>query len=67
MKTIRKGIDSRQDYSEELLYAGFNQSRDWKEKDSIGGIFSDSELGGKDLSQSNPWQGSQENAKSEQP
>ena len=64
----RKLIGARQDYSEELLYPDAHLRQDWKEKpDDLGGIFSASEIGGQDKSLSNPWQGTQEEAKSEQP
>jgi hypothetical protein len=68
MERKRRLSHSRQDYSEEQLYAGFEDEghsklaipHDWEDKNDQGGIFSYSEVGGDRQDQQNPWQGPQE-------
>ncbi len=63
----RKLIRSRNDYPEEKLYPNVQQRKDWDKRDYQGGVYSDSEVGGLEQSQQNPWQGSQDLAQSQEP
>jgi hypothetical protein len=66
MTIKRKFRNASRYYTEEFLYPG-KDTKKWKERVSLGGIYSDSEIGGEKLTQQNPWQGSQDQAKSEWP
>lgn len=57
----------RQDYPEEFLYPDENQRKAWDKPDDLGGIYSESLIGGPDKSRLNRWQGPQDLVKSEQP
>jgi hypothetical protein len=63
----RELSDLRKDYSEERLYPDQKLRDEWKKKAPVGSIYTDSELGGDSLSLQNPWQGSQDKAKGEEP
>lgn len=66
MSSKRKSNRPRRDYTEEFLIP--DQDRDDEEKREYqGGIYSDSAVGGASQDQQNPWQGSQDQAKSEWP
>jgi hypothetical protein len=63
----RKMSRSRQDYTEEELYPNQKLRDEWKKRTPLGSIYQESEMGGESQYQQNPWQGSQEQAKSEEP
>jgi hypothetical protein len=75
MNMRRKLSHNRQDYSQELLDAAYKsqniskapKNEEMKGRNFQGGLYSDSEVGGAKQDQRNPWQGSQEEAKSERP
>ncbi len=66
MSSKRKSNRPRRDYTEEFLYPDQDRE-DGKKRDYQGGIYSDSAFGGASQDQQNPWQGSQDQAKSERP
>lgn len=62
----RKLSGSKRNYSEKIIYPD-KVMEDSKKREYQGGIYSDSAFGGASQDQQNPWQGSQDQAKSERP